>query len=539
MPTPSPTGCRSLKRSRSLAICLPLLILLGGIGVQSIVAQTSAATSAIGDGYADVVPDQHDAVVAATERDLSRYMLDVTADDAAGTIGGSLSVAFVNRYGEPLTEIVLRLFPNGDHYGAGGTAVADVTVDGIAASPVLSVEDTVLSIPLAKALSPGAFVTLAMTFRTTVPVDSLGSYGILSRSSMTGAWTLADWYPSLAGYEPSPGAGWRRDPPFDDVDPTFGDVALYDVTLRSTGLAVVSTGTVVESDDDPSGETVTRIVAGPVRDLTLALGIGWDLDSRQVGETRITYATDVNDAVAIDAVLDVVARSLEVYGERFGAYPYRELDLVDVSLTSGTLGISWSGIVFLDGPSLARQADDPQFYDFLLAHEIGHQWWGNLVGGNSNDHTFITEGLTNYTMTIEVEWTQGRAAAADMLRTYVAPRYLTLLRGAGDSVADVPYPEAPAGFSDIVYGKAALGFLAIRLEIGDDAFFAALRSFAGDPAGPAAPGFRFQIAEPDDLLTAFEATAGPAVDAVWERWFERTATTPDEVEQLIAGYAAA
>lgn len=525
--------------SRLVSLVLILAIVLPGAAALPASAQPPAATPAVGDGYADALPDQHDAVVAATERDISRYTLDVTADDASGTIGGSLSVEFVNRYGEPLTEIVMRLFPNADHYGRGGTTVENVTVDGVSASPLLSVEDTVLSIPLSEPLPPGASATVAMTFRTTVPVDSLGSYGILSRSSATGAWTLADWYPSLAGYEPSPGAGWRRDPPFDGVDPTFGDVALYDLTLRSTGLAVVSTGTVVASGDGPSGETTTRIVAGPVRDLTLALGTGWDLDTRQVGGTTITYATDVNDAAAIDAVLDVVARSLEVYGERFGTYPYHELDLVDVLLTSGTLGISWSGIVFLDGPSLARQADDPQFYDFLLAHEIGHQWWGNLVGGNSNDHTFITEGLTNYTMTMEVEWTQGRAAAVDMLRTYVAPRYLTLLRGAGDSVADVPYPEAPAGFGDIVYGKAALGFLAIRLEIGNDAFFAALRAFAGDPAGPDTPGFRFQVAEPDDLLAAFEATGGSSVGATWNRWFEQAVTTPDEVEQVIAGYEAA
>ncbi len=531
-------ACPALARCRSLRLVLTLVILLGGTAVRPVAAQTPAATPA-DDAYADILPDERDAVVAATDRDVSRYMMDVAVDTTSGTIGGSLSVAFVNRYGEPLSEIVFRLFPNADHYGDGGTTIGDVTLDGAPVEPVLSVEDTVLSIPLAADLAPGAAVTVALTFVTTVPVDSLGSYGILSRSSETGAWALADWYPSLAGYEPMPGAGWRRDPPVDDVDPTFGDVALYDLTLRSTGLTVLSTGTVVATADGASGETTTRIVAGPVRDLTLALGTGWEMDARQVGETMVTYATDVNDGAAIDAVLDVVARSLEVYGERFGTYPYRELDLVDVPLTSGTLGISWSGLVYLDGPSLARQAGDGQFLDFLLAHEIGHQWWGNLVGGNSNDHTFITEGLTNYTMTMEVEWTQGRAAAVGMLRTYVVPRYVTLLRGGGDAVADVPYPEAPAGFGDLVYGKAALGFLAIRLAIGDDAFFAALRAFAGDPAGPGAPGFRFRVAEPSDLLAAFEAAGGSSVDAVWDKWFERAETTPAEVERLIADYAAA
>ncbi len=520
-------------RARVTPWFLALVMLTVTSGSVPVSAQTPASRS-LPDAWTDVLPSQRDAVVAATDRSISRYAMDVTVDPNAGTIGGSLALLFVNRYGAALDDVVFRLFPNASHYDAGGTTIGSLTVDGAMATPTLSVGDTVLDVPLARPLASGAGVTIDLAFTTTLPVDSGGSYGILSRSSATGAWALADWYPSLAGYEA--GTGWRRDPPFDNVDPTFGDVALYDLTLRAPDMTVISSGTVVSTEAGHPGQMVTRIVAGPARDLTLALGTGWQLVTRRASAMTITYATNLGDAAAIDAVLDVVARSLAVYGDRFGEYPYRELDLVDVPLTSGTLGISWSGLVFLDGPSLAAAGDDPQYYDF----QIAHQWWGNLVGGNSNDHTFVTEGLTNYTMTMEVEWTQGRAAAVAMLRTYVAPRYLALLRGSGDVVADQPYPEAPPGFGDIVYGKAALGFLAIRLEIGDDAFLAALRAFASD-AAPGRVGFRFQVAEPSDLLAAFAAASDDpaAVDALWEHWFEQATTTPDEVEQVIASYAAA
>jgi aminopeptidase N len=205
-----------------------------------------------------------------------------------------------------------------------------------------------------------------------------------------------------------------------------------------------------------------------------------------------------------------------------------------VPLTAGTLGISWASLVQLDGPSLAAQAGDPQFLDFLLSHEVGHQWWGHLVGFNSNDHTFLTEGLTNYLMTAEVEWSQGRPAAVAMLGTLVAPRYLSLIRSGGDAVADTPFPDAPPGFGDLVYGKAALGFLAIRLQIGDDAFFGALATFAGD--GP--DGFRFRVAEPGDLLAAFETASGQDLGVTWDRWFLAADITTDEVEALLAEYAA-
>lgn len=517
-------------RRRWVALCLALVLLVAGGSPAA--AQTPAPAA---DAWLDVLPSDRTAVIDATERDISRYVMDIAVDESAGTIGGTMAVEVVNRYGEALDEVVLRLFPNGDHYGAGGTTVRDVTVDGRPGQPVLSVGDTVLSVPLPEPLPPGERLRLALAFTTTVPTDSTGSYGILSRVSATDEWVLADWYPSLAGYEPAPGPGWRRDPPFDGVDPTFGDVALYDVTLQAPGYTVQSTGTPVSDPRGGVGEGATRIVAGPARDFTLVLGTGWRTVDRTVGDTLVRYATTLTDDAAVDAVLDVVAGALGTYDDLLGRYPYRELDLVDVPLTPGTLGISWSGLVFLDGPSVAASADDRQYLDFLLAHEVAHQWWGGLIGGNSNDHTFITEGLTNYTMTVAVERTEGRAAAVDMLRTSIAPRYLTLLRAGGDSVADVPYPDAPDTFSDIVYGKAALGFLAIRERIGDEAFFAALHAFAADPDGTG--GFRFQVAEPEDLLAAFERGSGENLDALWDRWFRQAVTTPAEVDALIDRYA--
>ena len=524
-----------LVRRPAIVVSLLLILLASGFAGTASAATTLTTAPSADDPYADILPDERNGVIAATERDISRYVMDVVVDPAAGTVGGAMSITFVNRYDEPLDDIVLRLFPNASHYGRGGTAINQLTVDGAAAPTALSVGDTVLDIGLTPSLEPGATTVIALIFTTVVPVDSTGSYGILSRTSDTGAWALADWYPSLAGFEE--GTGWRRDPAFDNVDPTFGDVALYDVTLRMPDMDVVSTGTVVTRMVEPSGMTETRIVAGPVRDFTVALGTDWRQVSRVVGGTTVTYATRLDDDDAVRRVLDVVTRSLAQYNVRFGTYPYRKLALVDVPLTSGTLGISWSGLVYLDGPSLADASADPLYDDFLLAHEIAHQWWGNLVGGNSNDHTFITEGLTNYTMTMEVEWTQGRAAAVTMLRTYVASRYLALLRRSGDAVADQPYPGAPAGFGDVIYGKAALGFLAIRLVIGDDAFLAALRTFAGD-ASFVADGFRFQVAQPSDLLDAFETASGQSLDALWDRWFDQAVTTPDDVEGLVAEYAA-
>ena len=54
--------------------------------------------------------------------------------------------------------------------------------------------------------TPGQRAEIALTFTSTVPADSTGSYGIFSRDTGNGSWVLADWYPILAVWEE--GDGW-------------------------------------------------------------------------------------------------------------------------------------------------------------------------------------------------------------------------------------------------------------------------------------------------------------------------------------------
>ena len=79
--------------------------------------------------------------------------------------------------------------------------------------------------------------------------------------------------------------------------------------------------------------------------------------------------------------------------------------------------------------------------------------------------------------------------------------------------------------STLAYGKGALGFLAIRDQIGDAAFRDALAEYADS--------FRLGIAEPADLLAAFESASGQSLEALWSFWFESANVTRADVEALV------
>lgn len=477
------------------------------------------------DVFPDILTDQQAAVSAATDGELDEYTLAVTLDPATSTVSGSERVVYRNSTGKTQPEVYFRLFPNAAYYGEGVTTVGDLTVDGEPAATELSASDTVLRVALPTPVLPDDTATIDLTFSTVVPTDTSGSFAILNRSSFAGTWSLSDWYPSLAGYEPD--RGWRIDPPTSFGDPTFAETARYDVSITAPAdLTLVTTGIEVDATTDAGSQT-RRYTAAPVRDFSFAADGDYVSLTAESSGTAVSAFVNPGEEAAGQAALDVAVSALALYGEGFGPYPHRELDIVAAPL-AGALGVSWSGIVFLDGPGMlgVMALGDPARFASIVAHEIGHQWWGGQVGFNSNDHTFLLEGLTNYVAILWIEATSGPQTALAAIRASLAAPYIALLNASGDQVADLPIAEGQSGRGTIYYNKSALGFYAIDEAIGDAAFTAALAIIASD--------FAFAIAEPSDVLAAFEAASGQDLGELWRFWFQAAETTPADVEALIA-----
>lgn len=511
-----------VRRLHTHSLALIFALLAGGFsGIDTFVAAQEISS----DAWVDLLPDVREATSAATSDELDSYELNVTIDPDTNTVAGTEQVVYRNSSGIPQSEVYFRLFPNADYYAEGSLTVSDLTVDGEPATSELSASDTVLRVPLGRPINPGETATIAMEFNTVVPLDSQGSFGILSRSSYTGTWILSDWYPSLAGFEPD--RGWRIDAPTSFGDPTFAETALYDVTITAPAdLTLVTSGITAAADPDGKpGER--RFVAGPARDFSLIADDDYVALDARVGDTTVTTYVNPGQEAAAQTTLDVAVSALDLYGSWFGPYPYNELDIIAAPL-AGALGVSWAGIIYLDGPGMlgVLAPNDPVRFASIVAHEVGHQWWGSLVGFNSNDHTFLLEGLTNYVSILWIEATSGRDAAIAAMQVSLAAPYIALLEATGDQIADLPIADGQSGRSTIFYGKSSLGFFAIDEMIGDAAFAAALAGLRAD--------FGFGIAEPADVLAAFEAASGDELDDLWTFWFEAAETTPADVEALFA-----
>jgi aminopeptidase N len=407
--------------------------------------------------------------------------------------------------------------------------VADVTVDGAPVIPELALDDTALRVPLPAPVEPGESAEIALTFTSTVPADSTGSYGIFSRDTRNGSWVLADWYPILAMWED--GNGWALPEATAFGDPTYAPSAFYDVRVTvPDDLEVVATG-VLATETEENGAVTRHFVAGPARDFVLVADDDHTPLRQEVDGTLLTLWTPPSlDPAAGKQTLEAAADALRYYNQRFGAYPAREVDLVQVD-PSGALGVAWAGLLFLDGPALLGTYGEhnPDGLATVVAHEVAHLWWGILVGGDSNKHAYIQEGLATVSSLLYLKETLGPEVAGAQLSAWVTGPAFNLL-AAGDAVVDVPVAagDDPAIWSAAAYGKGSLGFLAIREEIGAVAFETALYDLATRHA--------WGEMTPDDLRAAFERASGRDLDALWSHWFDEAAMTQEEIEQIAAAF---
>jgi hypothetical protein len=499
-----------------------LLVVAGSAGVRA--ADSPGPGDADPGLYDPVLAGERDEVFDETAGQLARYRIEASLipDDPA-RIAGTVDLLYLNDTGEELDKIYLRLYANDALYGDGGITIDDVEVADVPVAPVLGVADTVAELPLSTALPVGETVSVSYAFTATPPMNAGHGYGMYGVDTGSGTWALAHWYPVLAGRDA--GGAWNLQPPSENGDPIFSNTALYEVTLTAPAeLVLVTTGSVVETTVAGDGRTSHRIVTGPVRDFTIVADDDFDVVSREVDGTVVNSWYNPGRETGAELALDYGAESLAMFNDLFGAYPYEEFDIVDVGVGGGAAGIEFPQLVFIgdayyDNPGIEQAM--PGFFEFLVVHEVAHQWWYGLVGNDQYVDAFIDEGLTNYVSTIYFERRYGEEEGAFQVTLNLELPYLGFLFEEGDQIVDQPTDDfvTMGDYGVTIYAKGALGFQAVREAIGDEAFFAGLRQYV--------EGFRFAVATPADLRSAFEAASGQDLSELWRHWFEAAEGTQD------------
>ncbi|RDH99363.1 peptidase M1-like protein [Curtobacterium sp. AG1037] len=391
------------------------------------------------------------------------YRVATNRLDATATITARALVA--------LDRIVLDLH---------GLRVDRADVDGVRAAKVAASTHK-LTVTPAEPIAAGAEFTLHLRYRGAPrplrsPWGQIGweelTDGVIVAAQPTGA---PSWFP--CNDRPDDKATYR-----------------FEITAE-TGYDVVANGDLLGREQARAGTTWTYAVTEPMATYLATVQIGRYRSTRLRGAVppvTVHHPADLASAVRTD--FGQVPEMLALYADRFGPYPFSSYGLV---VTDDELEIP------LEAHGLAvfgrNHVDGEHGTDRLIAHELAHQWFGNSLTVRRWQDIWLHEGFACY-----AEWLWSEHRGGDSADVLAAQHRQALVAGPQDLV--VASPGARDMFDDRVYKRGALALHAVRRTVGDEGFFAGLRTLTDR--------YRHGNVVPEDVLGALADAAGLPVDAV-------------------------
>lgn len=401
-------------------------------------------------------------------------------------------------------ELVLRWLPSAP---ALGDAVEDlsVTVGGTTADVTVDADGARLSVPVRPDQAAVVRVTAAyrVPARTTVVDDGTpAGYGLLARTD--DAVMLGHWLPLVA----LPG----------DDGPMLsrGDVGAFPPAVFS--LVVQHEGTLVSGGEE-------RACPERAPDCTWLQGVGLR-DVSALVHDRATAATATTSsgvaatahapggevtAESVQQVADEAAAALEALTDDLGRLPWPSLDVVAAPIAPGAAGMEFPGMVWVDTGAWPHPG--PDFGSYVLAHEVGHQWFHALVGNGSLSAPVVDESLAQYLSVVAFDDLFGEGEG-----TVLAERFLG---GRHDAALDSGVPdEAPAqalgdfataqSYGAAVYGRGGQAWVDAEQVVGRPAILDALRVLVDR--------FGWQQVDEQEVLDVVREVAPDAADVLVEGW---------------------
>ncbi len=230
----------------------------------------------------------------------------------------------------------------------------------------------------------------------------------------------------------------------------------------------------------------------------------------QAGVVPLLYYVPHADRAHVERTFGRTAAMLRFFAHCLDfPYPYEKYAQVVVRdfIFGGMENISATTLT--DAVCLDATAATETTSDNLIAHELAHQWWGNLLTCKEWSHAWLNEGFATYAEALWLEHQRGR------------DHFLWKLRGdaegyfSEDAIYERPiverrYTRPVEIFDRHLYEKGGLVLHMLRHELGDTHFWKAMRHYVRKHA--------FGNVETTDWKIAIEEATGRHLDAFFDQW---------------------
>ncbi len=350
-----------------------------------------------------------------------------------------------------------------------------------------------LQIDFPGSIVAGSLDSVSVYYQGIPPPTGFGSFILSNHAGVPVMWTLSepygarDWWPCKNGL----------DDKADSIDVFVTAPSIY--KSASNGL--------LQSETPAAGGTKT--IAHwkhryPIATYLICFAVtNYSVfnNAVQIGSVNLPMQTYCypEDIAAFQAGTQDVLNALQLFSNYFTEYPF-------INEKYGHVQFGWGG-----GMEHQTSTFITGVADWLTAHELGHQWFGDKITCASWEHIWLNEGFATY-----------------LSRFYLETKYPATIisnrRAIVDNITSQSFGSVKVDDTTSVgrifdgrlsYDKGSYLLSMLRLKLGDTAFFNGIRNYQQDPS------IKYGFAKTADLQRNLEAASGQDLTVFFDQWFEK------------------
>ncbi len=418
--------------------------------------------------------------------DLKYQRLELTVDPAQPFISGKITSHFIAK--ENLNTVTFELVDN--------MTVSQVTQRGTPLSFTQNSNDEVV-ITLPQMQNQNVLDSLSVSYSGNPISSGFGSFEVDTHNGDPVMWTLS---------EPFGAKAWW--PCKQDLNDKIDMIDVYITTPRfnssSEEYIAVSNGLELSQTINGSNKTTHYRHQYPIPAYLVAIAVtNYTVYSHTVDNNgdpfeiiNYIYPEDLSYA---QSRTPVTVDIMNLYADLFEPYPFANEKYGHAEFGWGG-GMEHTTVSFMGGLSRG-----------LIAHELGHQWFGDKVTCGSWQDIWLNEGFATYLAGMVIENFDGNTDFRSWKQDQISS-----ITQENDGSVYIPAQDTTSVnrifSSRLTYNKGSMVLHMLRKKLGDAVFFQGLKDYLSDPA------LAYGYAKTGDLIRNMENASGEDLNEFFQDW---------------------